>query len=350
MQISKAMIVAACFGALLSSQPALAKKPHTRSAASIVGEAEVKAASAKKNVLVLFHASWCSWCHKLDDFLNRPEIAPLIDSNYVTVHIVVQESDDKKDLDNPGGDALLERLGGKDLGIPYFAILSPSNETLAVSKNDKGENIGYPGSKDEIPLFMKMLRSTSAHLTEADATLIETKLYDAGKKIDDDQALYIRLYTPIRDAFSKHDYQAALSGSEDIIASHRDQAASAYMYRYEALLHVDESKALSEIGRPLGVNKRKQADVERASLIVNQDGLSDRAYQAALSILLQGHADASVKWYEQRELALAYARVHKIKEAVQFQDKAIEGAKTAKAPQRLIDELVKSETDWQKTG
>lgn len=347
MQIHKAIILAACVGTLLSGQVVQAMPP-ARSAASIVGAAEAKAAGENKNVLVLFHASWCVWCHRLDDFLNKPEIAPLIDSNYVTVHIVVQESEDKKGLNNPGGDALLESLGGKDQGIPYYAILSPSNAILAVSKDDKGHNIGYPGEEGEIPIFMKMLRSTSARLTEEDGTLIDTKLHVAGKKIADERALNIKLYKPITDALAKRDYAAALSGCEEVIASHRDQAASAYYLRYEALLHVDEPKALSEIGRPWGVNKRKEADGQRAGLILNQDALSDRAYLAALSILLRNHAEVSEKWYEQRELALAYVRVHEIDKAVQYQDKAIEAAKTAKVPQSVIDGLVKSETDWHK--
>jgi len=349
MQISKSILVAALFGALLSSQMAIAK-PSPPPAASIVAAAETTAAGQNKNVLVLFHASWCGWCHKLDDFLAKPEIAPLIDSNYVTVHIVVQENGDKKDLDNPGGDALLESLGGKDQGIPYYAILSPKNETLAVSKNDKGQNIGYPGEEDEISLFMKMLRSTSAHLTDADGNLIETKLHEAGKKIAEERELNVKLYKPIEDALSKHDYKTALSGCDDIIASHRDQAASAHFLRYEALLHVNESKALSEIGQPLGATKSKDADGIRASLIVEQDSLSGRAYNAALSILLGKHPAATGQWYEDRQLALAYSRVHKLKEAVQYEDKAIDAAKAAKVPQSIIDDLVKSETSWQKAG
>jgi len=340
--------VAALFGVLLSGQMAIAKPPAP-SAASIVDAAETKAAAEHKNVLLMFHASWCGWCHKLDDFLAKPEIAPLIDSNYVTIHVVVQESDDKKDLNNPGGDALLESLGGKDQGIPYYAILSPTNETLAVSKNDHGANIGYPGDDDEIPVFMKMIRSTSAHLTDIDANLIDTKLHEAGKIIAEARELNIKLYKPIEDALTKHDYQEALRGCDDVIASHRDQAASAYYLRYEALLHVDESKALSELGHPLGAAKRKEADDVRASLIVNQDALSDRAYNAALSILLKKHAQAAALWYEDRQVALAYSRIHNLKEAVEYQGKAIEAAKTAKLPQRVIDDLVKSETAWQKS-
>jgi uncharacterized protein YyaL (SSP411 family) len=350
MQISKTITLAACFTVLLSSQAALAAKPNARTAASIVASAESKAGKSKKNVLLLFHASWCSWCHKLDDFLKRPDIEPIMDANYVTIHVVVQESEDKKDLDNPGGDALLEKLGGKDQGIPYYAVLSPTNKTLAVSTNEKGENIGYPGSKNEIALFMKMLTSTAPHLTQADASLIETQLVEAGKKIDADQALNVKLYTPIRDALKSKDYSAVLSGSQDIIAKHPDLAGAAYIYRYEALLHVDEPKALSEIEAPLGASKGKAAGGQRASLIVGEEGLSDRAYQTALAILLRNHADTSAMWYQQSELARAYARVHKITEAVQFQDKAIESAKAAKLPQRVIDSLVKSETDWQKAG
>jgi hypothetical protein len=263
---------------------------------------------------------------------------------------VVQESEDKKDLDNPGGDALLESLGGKDQGIPYYAILSPKNETLAVSKNDKGNNIGYPGQDDEIQHFMKMLRSTSSHLTDTDASLIETKLHEAGKKIDEERELNAKLYKPIQDSLSKHDYMAALAECEDVIASHPDQAASANYMRYEALLHVDEDKALSEMGQPMGATSKKDADGLRANLIVNQESLSKRAYRSALTILLARHSTVSGQWYQERQIALGYSRLKKMKDAVKYEDKAIEEAKTAKMPQRIIDDLQKSETEWQKAG
>src|SRR5262245_14541783 len=41
-------------------------------AKQIVQEAQQKAKKQKKGVMVIFHASWCGWCHKLEDVMNRP--------------------------------------------------------------------------------------------------------------------------------------------------------------------------------------------------------------------------------------------------------------------------------------
>ncbi len=352
MKFRKSMFCAVFLGALLLGQSALGTPTHdpTPTASSVIASAEAKAASENKNVFVLFHASWCGWCHKLDDFLARPEIAPLIDANYVTVHIVVQENGDKKDLDNPGGDELLDHLGGKDLGIPYYAILSPKNDILAVSKDDKGQNIGYPGEATEIPIFMKMLRTTSHQMSDSDADMLNKKLVEAGAKIKAEEEVTAKLIKPIQDALASHDYKTALASCEGLITSHPDLASFARYERYEALLHVDENKALSEFGQPMGETSAKDADGIRASMVIGQDSLSDRAYEKALPIILASAEKDPGKWYTDSQIARAYSRVHQVKKATEYQDKAIDEAKAAKLPQKFIDNLVKAEQDWQKKG
>ncbi|HUZ60166.1 MAG TPA: thioredoxin family protein [Hanamia sp.] len=35
-------------------------------ASQIIEEAKVEAAKTHKNVFIIFHASWCVWCHRMD--------------------------------------------------------------------------------------------------------------------------------------------------------------------------------------------------------------------------------------------------------------------------------------------
>ena len=71
----------------------------TPTADAILKEACTKAAKENKNVMVIFHASWCGWCHKMDTSLNDPSVKDFFYKNYVITHLVMSESKDKKNLE-----------------------------------------------------------------------------------------------------------------------------------------------------------------------------------------------------------------------------------------------------------
>jgi hypothetical protein len=160
--------------------------PSPANADALLASAEAKAAMSKENVLVIYHASWCGWCHRLDKFLADPKILPIMTRNYQIIHIDVLEND-KKALENPGGQALMESMGGKDAGLPIFVILSPKADVLSTSVRPgtgaTGErNIGYPAKADEIDYFMGMLHATGKHLSGADEVLVRQYLETDAKK------------------------------------------------------------------------------------------------------------------------------------------------------------------------
>ncbi|MBS1760003.1 MAG: thioredoxin family protein [Bacteroidetes bacterium] len=127
-----------------------------------------QAKQENKNVFLMFHASWCGWCHKMDTSMNDPECKKMFDDNYVIAHLVVDEAKDKKDLENPGADKMRNDFGGKDQGIPYWLVFDSNGKLLADSKMRKvgtqimaGDNVGCPASEKEVLYFLSVLRKTS---------------------------------------------------------------------------------------------------------------------------------------------------------------------------------------------
>jgi hypothetical protein len=100
--------------------------------------------------------------------LNSPEFKPFRD-HYVITTLVVQESPEKKGLENPGGQKKLEELGGAKSGLPFFAILDPAGKKLADSNVMPGnQNIGCPATAEEIAAFEKLVKQTAPRMSQAD--------------------------------------------------------------------------------------------------------------------------------------------------------------------------------------
>jgi len=146
---------------------------ETPTAEQVLAPAKVKAAAEHKAIFVHFGASWCGLCKRLDAFLDRPDIKPVLGTYFVPVKLVVQEKNNK-DLENPGADALLQRVGGPG-GLPYFAFLDAQGGLIVNSKCD-GLNIGYPGEPQEIDWFVQMLKKAAPAIAVEDLKTIETAL------------------------------------------------------------------------------------------------------------------------------------------------------------------------------
>ena len=160
---TKIMLLA---GALIVSGMLMAQTTP-ESAGKILDAAYKQAASEKKNVMVVFHASWCGWCKKFDASVNDPSSKDFFNKSFVIVHLTIQESPDKKNLENPGAIEIYDNNGGKDEGIPYFLIYDKSGKLLANSKyqpakaDSKPTNMGCPASDEEVAAFIEILKKTS---------------------------------------------------------------------------------------------------------------------------------------------------------------------------------------------
>jgi len=127
----------------------------------VLNKALTQAKAENKNVLLVFHASWCGWCKLMEKNMNLPTTKSLFDENYVTAYLDVQERGEKKSLENPGGQELMNKYKGETAGLPFWLMLSPKGEVLADSFDAKGENIGSPASPEEVASFLVKLEKTS---------------------------------------------------------------------------------------------------------------------------------------------------------------------------------------------
>jgi thioredoxin-related protein len=118
-------------------------------AEGVLDTALKEASLSKKNVFLVFHATWCSWCKRLDAALEEPEVKKIMDDYYVIVHLDVMERGEKaQTVENPGGKDLMKtKLADSNV--------MPGNT-----------NIGFPGSKEEIAAFDGILRLTAPRMTE----------------------------------------------------------------------------------------------------------------------------------------------------------------------------------------
>lgn len=130
-------------------------------ASFILEKAMVQAKKEKKNIFVMYHASWCGWCKKMEANMQNEAVKPFFDKNYVTAFLTVQERKDKS-LENPGADEILKKYKADKSGIPFWQIYDADGNLLADSFDSKGQNMGCPTTKEEVTEFTDKLKKSSS--------------------------------------------------------------------------------------------------------------------------------------------------------------------------------------------
>jgi thiol-disulfide isomerase/thioredoxin len=152
----------------------------------ILTQARATATTQHKNVLLIFGASWCGPCHMFQHFLDDPANKPTLDKAFVIATLDAGElTTDTKHHDTPGAVALLAKLGGANVGIPYLVMLTPAGQTIVTSirpdpSATAGGNIGYPSTPAEIAWFMQMLQKAAPTLTPQDTSTLHAWLVAHG--------------------------------------------------------------------------------------------------------------------------------------------------------------------------
>ncbi len=149
-------------------------------ATEVLADARSRAKAEGKMVMVRWGAPWCPWCHRLDDWLARPEVAALMAKDYVNVKI------DQDRME--GGKDLLTKEGGGKGGIPWFAIEEAGTDKVVINSDGPGEkgpqNIGFPSEPAEIAHFMAMLDKTAKKMTAEDKAALRKTLEDEKARTD----------------------------------------------------------------------------------------------------------------------------------------------------------------------
>jgi hypothetical protein len=99
------------------------------------------AAATHKRILLDFGGNWCEDCHVLDIYLRDPANQPIVDANFVVVHINVGRYDANLDLARRYQIPL-------DKGVPALAILSDHGALLYSQKNGEFEALRHMESSE----------------------------------------------------------------------------------------------------------------------------------------------------------------------------------------------------------
>jgi thioredoxin 1 len=92
-------------------------------AAQDIRRALATAVKQHKNVLLDFGGNWCIDCHVLENAFHQPRIAPLLNSNYIVVHVDVGKYDKNLDLAKKYHVNLQK-------GVPSLAVLDSQGKVL----------------------------------------------------------------------------------------------------------------------------------------------------------------------------------------------------------------------------
>jgi thioredoxin-related protein len=150
-------------------------KLPAKDAKVVVDEALSRASSDDKKVFLAFGAPWCGWCHHLHDWMAQPEIAAILDRDFVIAHIDVDRMTGGKDIQS----RYQPKTSG---GIPWFAILDAQGKALTTS-DGPGGNIGYPAAPQEIEHFMAMIKGQGRRIDNRQLEQIRKSLDEAAEKL-----------------------------------------------------------------------------------------------------------------------------------------------------------------------
>lgn len=117
-----------------------------------INRALVTATRQHKRILLDFGANWCLDCHILDNAFHQPRIAPLLNGNFIVVHVDVGRYD--KNLD-------LAKRYNVDLekGVPSLAVLNARGAVLYATRDFERARVM---SEDDVIAFLDRWKPPAA--------------------------------------------------------------------------------------------------------------------------------------------------------------------------------------------
>jgi thioredoxin 1 len=120
----------------LTAGPALSANrdiyPDPSQAKADLAAALKTAAATHKRVIIDFGGNWCGDCQVLDLYFHNPENRPILESNYVLVHVNIGRMDENVDIAEHYGVPL-------NKGVPALAVLSDTGKLLYSQKSGEFE-------------------------------------------------------------------------------------------------------------------------------------------------------------------------------------------------------------------
>ena len=93
------------------------------------------AAQSHKRVIVDFGGNWCGDCQVLDIYFHNAQNRPILESNFVLVHINIGRMDENLDIAEQFGIPVT-------LGVPALAVLSPGGKLLYGQRGGEFSHMG----------------------------------------------------------------------------------------------------------------------------------------------------------------------------------------------------------------
>jgi thioredoxin 1 len=106
--------------------------PAPEQAKSDLAAALTAAGAAHKRIIVDFGGNWCTDCHVLDLYFHDSANKPILDANYILVHVNIGRKDENLDI------AERYRIP-LDKGVPALAVLGERGELLYTQKTGEFE-------------------------------------------------------------------------------------------------------------------------------------------------------------------------------------------------------------------
>lgn len=118
----------------------------------LIDAALTRARTEHKNVLLVFGANWCIWCHRLHDTLvNDPEVAAKLQRDYLVVSIDVNTRHGKA-----RNAAVNTRYGNPiRFGLPVLVVLDSSGKPLTTQETGALED-GSAHSPAKLMTFLDL--------------------------------------------------------------------------------------------------------------------------------------------------------------------------------------------------
>jgi len=128
--------------------------PDPSQAKADLAAAVKTAAQTHKRVIVDFGGNWCGDCHVLDIYFHNAQNLPILESNFVLVHINIGRMDENLDIAEKYGIPVT-------LGVPALAVLSENGKLLYGQRGGEFKSMRRMESS-EVTRFLVQWRPSKA--------------------------------------------------------------------------------------------------------------------------------------------------------------------------------------------